>query len=94
MILEERNVQFIILKIKYLSKKKIKVRIMSARLYRVEYGFLAGRLCTLVYTSAALITMHSASETEALARVKQLVGDMPKRYGEGTEIIIRKIEPF
>ena len=94
MILEEINVQFIILKIKYLSKKKIKVRIMSARLYRVEYGFLAGRLCTLVYTSAALITMHSASETEALARVKQLVGDMPKRYGEGTEIIIRKIEPF
>ena len=37
--------------------------------------------------------MHSASETEALARVKQLVGDTPKRYGEGTEIIIRKVEP-
>ena len=66
---------------------------MSARMYRVEYGFLAGRLCTLVYTSAALITMHSASETEALARVKQLVGVTPKRYGEGTEIIIRKVEP-
>ena len=94
MILEERNVQFIILKIRYLSKKKLKVRIMSARLYRVEYGFLAGRLCTLVYTSAALITMHSASETEALARVRQLVGDMPKRYGADTQIIIRKIEPF
>ena len=66
---------------------------MSTRMYRVEYGFLAGRLCTLVHTSAALITMHSASETEALARVKQLVGDTPKRYGEGTEIIIRKVEP-
>ena len=94
MILEDRNVQFIILKIRYLSKKKLKVRIMSSRLYRVEYGFLAGRLCTLVYTSAALITMHSASETEALARVRQLVGDMPKRYGADTQIIIRKIEPF
>ena len=94
MILEERNVLFIILKIRYLSKKKLKVRIMSARLYRVEYGFLAGRLCTLVYTSAALITMHSASQTEALARVRQLVGDMPKRYGADTQIIIRKIEPF
>ena len=67
---------------------------MSARMYRVEYGFLAGRLCTLVYTSAALITMHSASETEALAKVRQLVGDMPKRYGADTQIIIRKIEPF
>ena len=41
---------------------------MSTRMYRVEYGFLAGRLCTLVHTSAALITMHSASETEALSR--------------------------
>ena len=67
---------------------------MSSRLYRVEFGFITGHLCALVYTSAALITMHSASETEALARVKQLVGDTPKRYGEGTEIIIRKIEPF
>ena len=67
---------------------------MSTRLYRVEYGFLAGRLCTLVYTSAALITMHSASETEALARVRQLVGDLPKQYGADTQIIIRKIEPF
>jgi len=66
---------------------------MSSRLYRVEYGFITGHLCALVYTSAALITMHSASETEALARVKQLVGDTPKRYGEGTEIIIRKVEP-
>ena len=66
---------------------------MSTRMYRVEYGFLTGRLCTLVYTSAALITMHSASETEALARVKHLVGDTPKRYGEGTEIFIRKVEP-
>ena len=67
---------------------------MGARMYRVEYGFLAGRLCTLVYTSAALITMHSASETEALARVRQLVGDLPKHYGADTQIIIRKIEPF
>ena len=66
---------------------------MSSRLYRVEYGFITGHLCTLVYTSAALITMHSASETEALARVRQLVGDTPKRYGEGTENIIRKVEP-
>ncbi len=66
---------------------------MSSRLYRVEYGFITGHLCALVYTSAALITMHSASETEALARVRQLVGDTPKRYGEGTEIIIRKVEP-
>ena len=63
-------------------------------MYRVEYGFLAGRLCTLVHTSAALITMHSASETEALARVRQLVGDLPKHYGADTQIIIRKIEPF
>ena len=63
-------------------------------MYRVEYGFLTGRLCTLVYTSAALITMHSASETEALARVRQLVGDLPKHYGADTQIIIRKIEPF
>jgi len=67
---------------------------MSTRMYRVEYGFLTGRLCTLVYTSAALITMHSASETEALARVRQLVGDLPKQYGADTQIIIRKIEPF
>ena len=67
---------------------------MSTRMYRVEYGFLAGRLCALVYTSAALITMHSASETEALARVRQLVGDLPKQYGADTQIIIRKIEPF
>lgn len=67
---------------------------MSTRMYRVEYGFLTGRLCTLVYTSAALITMHSASETEALARVRQLVGDLPKHYGADTQIIIRKIEPF
>lgn len=67
---------------------------MSTRMYRVEYGFLAGSLCTLVYTAVALITMHSSSETEALARVRKLVGDMPKRYGEGTEIIIRKIEPL
>ena len=65
---------------------------MSSRLYRVEYGFITGHLCTLVYTSAALITMHSASETEALARVKQLVGDMPKRYGKDTQIVIRKVE--
>ena len=67
---------------------------MSARMYRVEYGFMAGRLCTLVYTSAALITMHGPSETEALARVRQLVGDLPKHYGADTQIIIRKIEPF
>jgi len=67
---------------------------MGVRMYRVEYGFIAGRLCTLVYTSAALITMHGPSETEAIARVRQLVGDMPKRYGNDTQIIIRKIEPF
>ena len=66
---------------------------MSTRMYRVEYGFMAGRLCTLVYTSAALITMHGPSETEALARVRQLVGDMPKRYGADTQIVILKIEP-
>lgn len=66
---------------------------MSARMYRVEYGFMAGRLCTLVYTSAALITLLSGSETEALARVRQLVGDMPKRYGADTQIVIMKIEP-
>lgn len=65
---------------------------MSMRMYRVEYGFIAGRLCTLVYTSAALITMQCPSETEAIARVRQLVGDMPKRYGNDTQIIIRKIE--
>lgn len=67
---------------------------MSARMYRVEYGFLAGRLCALVYTSAALITMHSASESEALARVRQLVGDKPKRYGADTQIVILKMEPY
>lgn len=63
-------------------------------MYRVEYGFMAGRLCTLVYTSAALIHLHSASETEALARVRQLVGDKPKRYGTDTQIVILKLEPM
>ena len=67
---------------------------MSPRRYRVEYGFMAGRLCTLVYTSAALIHLHSASETEALARVRQLVGDKPKRYGADTQIVILKLEPM
>lgn len=38
---------------------------MGVRMYRVEYGFMAGRVCTLVHTSAALINLHSASETEA-----------------------------
>ena len=66
---------------------------MGVKMYRVEYGFMAGRLCTLVYTSAALITLLSGSETEALARVRQLVGDMPKRYGADTQIVIMKIEP-
>ena len=66
---------------------------MSARLYRVEYGFIAGRLCALVHTATDLITMYSPSETEALARVKQLVGDKPKSYGEDTQIVIMKISP-
>ena len=66
---------------------------MSARLYRVEYGFIAGKLCTLVHKSTRLITMYSPSETEALARVKQLVGDMPKSYGDDTQIVIMKISP-
>ena len=35
---------------------------MSVRMYRVGYGFMAGPLCTLVYTSAALINLHSASK--------------------------------
>ena len=67
---------------------------MSVRMFRVEYGFMAGRVCTLVHTSAALINLHSASETEALARVRQLVGDMPKRYGADTQIVILKLEPM
>jgi len=67
---------------------------MGVRLYRVEYGFMAGRLCTLVYTAAALISMHSASETETLAMVRHLVGDMPKRYGADTQIVIMKIVPM
>ena len=67
---------------------------MSPRMYRVEYGFMAGRLCTLVYTAAALIFLHSASETEALARVRQLVGDIPKRYGADTQIVILNLEPM
>jgi len=67
---------------------------MGVRTYRVKYGFIAGRLCTLVYESVALISLHSASETEALAMVRQRVGDMPKRYGADTQIVILKIEPF
>ena len=67
---------------------------MSVRMYRVGYGFIAGPLCTLVYTSAALINLHSASETEALAKVRQLVGDMPKHYGADTQIVILKLEPM
>ena len=67
---------------------------MSPRMYRVKYGFMAGRLCTLVYTAAALIFLHSASETEALARVRQLVGDKAKRYGADTQIVILKLEPM
>lgn len=62
-------------------------------MFRVEYGFLAGPLSTLVYTNAALINLHSASETEALAKVRQLVGDRPKSYGADTQIIIMKLEP-
>ena len=42
---------------------------MGVRMYRVEYGFMAGRVCALVHTSAALINLHSANETEALARL-------------------------
>ena len=38
---------------------------MGVRMYRVEYGFMAGRVCAFVHTSAALIHLHSASETEA-----------------------------
>jgi hypothetical protein len=66
---------------------------MSLRMFRVEYGFLAGPLSTLVYTNAALINLHSASETEALAKVRQLVGDRLKSYGADTQIIIMKLEP-
>lgn len=66
---------------------------MSARMYRVEYGFMVGRLCTLVHTAAVLINMQSGSETEALARVRQLVGDMPQSYGPDTQIVILKLEP-
>ena len=66
---------------------------MSLRMFRVEYGFLAGPLSTLVYTHAALISLHGASETEALAKVRQLVGDLPKSYGADTQIIIMKLEP-
>lgn len=66
---------------------------MSARLYRVEYGFIAGKLCTLVHRTTSLVTMYSPSETEALARIKQLVGDLPKSYGEDTQIVIMKISP-
>lgn len=66
---------------------------MSLRMFRVEYGFLAGPLSTLVYTNAALISLHGASETEALAKVRQLVGDLPKKYGADTQIIIMKLEP-
>jgi len=66
---------------------------MSAKMYRVEYGFMAGKLCTLVHTTTSLVTMYSPSETEALARIKQLVGDLPKSYGEDTQIVIMKISP-
>ena len=67
---------------------------MSTSMYRVEYGFIAGPLCTLVHTSVRILTMHSASETEALAIIKQMVGDYPKSYGADTQIVIRKIEPM
>ena len=67
---------------------------MGVKMYRVEYGFIAGRLCTLVYTSVALISLHSASETETLAMVRNMVGDRPKRYGKDTQIVILKIAPF
>jgi hypothetical protein len=67
---------------------------MGVRMYRVEYGFMAGRVCALVHTSAALIHLHSASETEALAGVRQLVGDLPKSYGVDAQIVILKLEPM
>ncbi len=66
---------------------------MNLRMFRVEYGFLVGSSSTLVYTHAALISLHGASETEALAKVRQLVGDLPKKYGADTQIIIMKLEP-
>ena len=67
---------------------------MSLRMHKVEYGFITQPLGTLVYTATSLISMYSASETEALARVKALVGDNPKHYGPDTSIVILKITPM
>lgn len=69
-------------------------RLMSLRMYKVEYGFMTQPLGTLVYTATSLINLYSASETEAVAKIKTLVGDNPKHYGPDTSIVILKITPM
>lgn len=45
----------------------------------------------LVYTLARLADLHSGSETEALAWVKQRENGNWRRYGEGVEVVILKV---
>jgi hypothetical protein len=65
---------------------------MGMNLYRVEYGFMA-RTGNLVYTLACLADLHSGSETEALAWVKQRENGRWRSYGEGVEVVILKVTP-
>lgn len=66
---------------------------MALRMHRVEYGFLTARPSAIVSRVIKLLQMQTSSETEALARVKQIEADNLKRYGPGTEIVILKVEP-
>lgn len=63
---------------------------MGMNLYRVEYGFMAPS-GNLVYTLVRLADLHSGSETEALAWVKQRENGNWRRYGEGVEVVILKV---
>lgn len=66
---------------------------MGMRLYRVEYCFI-GNLGAKVSSRAALIQMHSGSESEALALIKQRENGDWRRYGENVEVAVLKIEPM
>ena len=60
----------------------------------ILYSFMSQPFGTLVYTTTSLINLYSASETEAVAKIKALVGDNPKHYGPDTSIVILKMTPM
>ena len=59
-------------------------------LYKIKYGFISG-LGAMVDHGVKLVSMYSGSETEALARIKQMENGRWKRYGSDVEVVILNV---